>query len=277
MGSGDMSKLVEILQKYEEELIEHWIKEQLEAITLRRDLMADAQLREQSRQFVGLFRQAIVTGSLTHVTGPEWSEVREMLSAMSKSRAEQGFSSSETATFVFSFKQPLFERLRMEHGEDSRALAEDVWVTTVLVDKLGLLSTEAYQKSRLELVGAPKEEVIGSDAERFCWDSADRIAFRQEVERKGYVRNFEFSIRRKDWSTRHCLLNFSTWRDPGDTFSGYLSIVRDVTERREAEKDRPRLKAAIEQAAETILITDPGGGNPLRQSGMREYHGLPLE
>lgn len=160
MGSGVTSKLVEILQKYEEELIEEWVKEQLEAVTIRRDLMSDVEMREQSREFVGLFGPAIRSGSLTNVTGPEWSKVRDMLSRLSKFRAEQGYSPTETATFVLSFKQPLFERLRLEHGDDSRALVSDVWLTTVLLDKLGLLSAEVHLKSSEEIITRQQAELM---------------------------------------------------------------------------------------------------------------------
>ncbi len=63
--------LAEILQKYEDERIKHWMKEQLEAVTLRRDRMSDADLREQSRRFVGLLRGTIQSYGVTHITGPE--------------------------------------------------------------------------------------------------------------------------------------------------------------------------------------------------------------
>jgi two-component system, cell cycle sensor histidine kinase and response regulator CckA len=40
---------------------------------------------------------------------------------------------------------------------------------------------------------------------------------------------------------------------------GLIHIVRDVTERKRAEAERERLMAAIEQAGEVVLITDPEG------------------
>ena len=52
--------------------------------------------------------------------GPEWQRVREMLAGLSRSRALQGFSPSETATFVFSLKKPLFERLRQRVRQGRR-------------------------------------------------------------------------------------------------------------------------------------------------------------
>jgi rsbT co-antagonist protein RsbR len=86
--------------------------------------------------------------------------MRELLSDLSRTRARQGFSPIETATFVFSLKQSLFERLRAAIGKDADALADEVWRTTTLLDKLGLYTTEAYQKSREELIARQQQEVM---------------------------------------------------------------------------------------------------------------------
>ena len=78
---------------------------------------------------------------------------------MSRARAAQGFSPSETATFVFSLKQPLFEGLRAEHGNDVKAMADASWHMTQLLDQLGLYTMEVYQKSREEVVTRQQDEI----------------------------------------------------------------------------------------------------------------------
>ncbi len=78
--------------------------------------------------------------------------LREMLGELSRSRAIQGFTSSETATFVFSFKQPFFTRLRQSH-DNLDGLAEDLWRATALLDKLGLYTTAVFMKSREDIIG----------------------------------------------------------------------------------------------------------------------------
>src|SRR5262245_55767434 len=88
-----------ILQQQERELLGDWVKNQLAATTLRADLMKENELREQSREFIGLLRAAVASGNLDRVDGPEWSAVRDFLAGVSRTRAQQGFSPSETATF----------------------------------------------------------------------------------------------------------------------------------------------------------------------------------
>jgi hypothetical protein len=50
-------------------------------------------------------------GNLTDITAPDWEPMRDFLAGISRSRATGNFTPTETATFVFSLKQPLFTRL----------------------------------------------------------------------------------------------------------------------------------------------------------------------
>jgi rsbT co-antagonist protein RsbR len=48
------------------------------------------------------------------MTTSEWGPVRRVLDQLSQTRAEQGFSPSETATFIFSLKESVFAILHLE-------------------------------------------------------------------------------------------------------------------------------------------------------------------
>ena len=133
--------MAEVLEKFETETLTQWVSEQIAAITMRRDLLNESQLREQSRRFLSAFRPAVQSG-ITDITAAPWSNVRDVLGDLSRERASQGFTTSETATFVFSLKQPLFSRLRTHIGESKQAYDEALWTTTVLLDKLGLYTAE---------------------------------------------------------------------------------------------------------------------------------------
>src|SRR4029450_582177 len=86
-------------------------------VARRRDLMSDAELQRQSREFLAAVVRAAETSGIDDLQGLSWKPVRDLLDRISQSRAEQGFTPSETATFVFSLKQPLFARLRGEIKE----------------------------------------------------------------------------------------------------------------------------------------------------------------
>jgi rsbT co-antagonist protein RsbR len=83
-----------------------------------------------------------------------------VLTGLSRARARQGFSASETATFVLSLKQPIFTRLRQELGRDADALADEIWTTTTLLDQLALHTMETFQKGREEIISQQQQEML---------------------------------------------------------------------------------------------------------------------
>ena len=156
----DKSEIPNILQDHEEELLENWVQVQLLSSTRRSDLISDFELRQQSAEFLRAFRQASQGSDVIDITSSQWDHVREILTEISRSRAQQGFTSSETATFVFSLKQPLFARLRQELGKNADTLAEENWVATVLLDKLGLFTTEVHQQNREAVIVRQQQELL---------------------------------------------------------------------------------------------------------------------
>jgi rsbT co-antagonist protein RsbR len=155
------SRIPEMISKRESDLLADWVREQLEATTLRSDLMKESELREQSRKFLSLMvRAASQQPSLNDINATAWDDTREFLSGISRSRTHQGFSPAETATFIFSLKQPLFSLLRQELEGDPKKLADEMWVATTLLDKLGLYATEAYQKAREEVIMRQQQELL---------------------------------------------------------------------------------------------------------------------
>lgn len=160
MSAAAKSRLPDILKHHESELLKDWLKRQLSDTTVRNDLMKESELREQSAQFLRLLGEATQSGNLTDLAGAQWTPLRGLLSEISASRARQGFSPAETASFVFSFKQPLYDRLRHEYNKDADGLATDIWNATVILDQLGLLTTDYYQKSREDVIVRQQRELM---------------------------------------------------------------------------------------------------------------------
>jgi rsbT co-antagonist protein RsbR len=159
MDLSGKSKIPKILQTDQSQLLTDWISEQITA-GIRKDLIKEIELREECREFLDLFSAAVQQGNFTDIRSTEWRSVREMLGSISRSRSQKGFTPSETATFVFSLKQPLFSRLRRELAQDSENLLEEIWSVTTLLDKLGLWTTESYQKAREEVILRQQEELM---------------------------------------------------------------------------------------------------------------------
>ena len=159
MATTTGGSIAEIIDRNEKEVLAEWMRHQLDSATMRRDLIGEEELRDQSFQFLRRFRAALERRPDADLSHEAWKDVKDMLAELSTTRARRGFSPSETAMFVFSLKRPLFERLRRE-SEDTSQLADDLWITTVLLDRLGLFTTEMYQKTREEVIARQQQDML---------------------------------------------------------------------------------------------------------------------
>lgn len=158
MQDSGASRLAEVIGSHETPILEDWIKE-MGGGTRRSDLIKDSEVRTQCTQFLRALRQGTESG-VVDMESPAWKPARDLLTDISRSRAQQGFTPTETATFVFSVKKPLFSILRERLGSDPNALASELWTTTELIDSLGLYTTEIYLKTRTEIIRRQQEELL---------------------------------------------------------------------------------------------------------------------
>ena len=150
-------KLTETMRTQQDVILKEWMECQLAATTLRRDLIKEGELRDQSRVFLSLLTQALQSGSDTGEAA--WKPVKDFLGQIARSRVLQGFTPAETAMFVFSLKQPLFDIIRAT-TKDAKDLASEMWESTLLLDKLGLQIMELHQQNREEVIHRQQEELL---------------------------------------------------------------------------------------------------------------------
>ena len=145
------------------------VRDQERAIILRwRELLAvggggsgrmkDAELETQCRDFLTTFTNGLSAGAIT-AADQAFSPARDLLGEVSRSRAIQGFTPTETATFVFSLKEPLFEQIRASYPDDAGVVASIGWQMSQILDQLGLYTMEVYQRSREEIVRRQQDEI----------------------------------------------------------------------------------------------------------------------
>jgi rsbT co-antagonist protein RsbR len=151
--------LTDLFGQDEAAILQRWVDAQLASSAFRPDRIGRTELQENSTQFLSAFRRALSSGS-ADIHGADWAGVRHVLDALSASRAERGFSPSETATFVFSLKQSLFECARNQYQKDPARLAETTWEISQVLDKLGLYTAEVYQRGRDAIIARQQQEVL---------------------------------------------------------------------------------------------------------------------
>jgi rsbT co-antagonist protein RsbR len=146
------SKLAEVISSRQNEILKQWLNEQ--AGVDKRGSAA------QSREFLKLLVNAMSSDSSDDVESTNWTPVRDYLTDLSATRVRDGYTSSETAFFIFSLKAPLFSAVRDALGKDPQEFAEAVVEASRLLDKLGIFTTEAFQKTREEIIARQQQELL---------------------------------------------------------------------------------------------------------------------
>jgi rsbT co-antagonist protein RsbR len=154
------TSITKILLNERGQILQEWLRQQLADQNLRSDLISEAELRADSDRFLKVFSEAVQSGNLSDIQDPAYKPTLEMLEGFSRARSHQGFTPSETATFVFSLKQPLFSALRKSGENDPVELVNNMLTADLLLDKLGLYTTEVYQRSREEVIRRQQEEML---------------------------------------------------------------------------------------------------------------------
>jgi len=154
------SRLPAIVEQHQKEILAEWLSHQTSSGAWRAGRIQEAQLRDESQRCLAVLAQAIQHGIEFDTRSSQWAEVREFLNELSRSRATQGFTPSQVATFVFSLKRALFKRVTESLKNDPVALAGTLWDATMLLDALGLYTTEVYQQAREQLIARQQEELI---------------------------------------------------------------------------------------------------------------------
>lgn len=135
------------------------------------------------------------------------------------------------------------ERKLKESEERYRTLFEDSRDALYITTREGKLVN--INQSMLDLSGYTREEMLGMDIHKKYVNHADRTDFQEQIEKKGFVRDFEVKLLTKDGKEMDCLITAAVRRDHDGGILGYQGSIRDITERKKAEQDKEMLHAQL--------------------------------
>ena len=160
VGAMADAMISSVLKRNGKDIQSAWTRDLAATLPTGRGRISAVELEQQTAEFMRLLTTATEHAKSGDIGGAEFKPLREFLESVSRSRAMQGFSADETATFIFSFKKPLFAQLRAEAGKDADRLADETWLATTLLDSLGMHTIKTFQKSREEVINRQQREML---------------------------------------------------------------------------------------------------------------------
>ena len=130
-----------------------------------------------------------------------------------------------------------------ESEERYRTLFEDSRDALYITTREGKIVD--VNQSMLDLSGYAREEMLGMDIQKKYVNHADRTNFQEQIEKKGFVRDYEVKFLTKDRKEMDCLITAAVQRNHDGSILGYQGSIRDITERKKAEEEKERLHAQL--------------------------------
>ena len=154
LGTDEIGRFAGLLKEHEGDLVETWTTKVTEGM---RGRLSHAELRRQVEELYRALRDAL-DARADSVEHPAATDLRVVLAELSRNRARQGFTSTETAISVFALKDVLIEVMDVQ-GSEVSALRDFVGYSG-LIDGMGLFTFASYAAAREELIADQAEELL---------------------------------------------------------------------------------------------------------------------
>ncbi|MET4678716.1 STAS domain-containing protein [Stenotrophomonas rhizophila] len=153
-------RTIDLIRSHQEPLLAAWGGNLAGSSQAQDGRLSSRELDSQVREFWRLFLDALSATDVSSVARAEWQDVRRFLEELSRERVLKGFNSTETASFIFSLKRPLFEVIQQGYANDPALLGDQLWAISELIDQLGLHTVSVFQKTREDVIQRQQEEML---------------------------------------------------------------------------------------------------------------------
>ncbi|MEU8388580.1 STAS domain-containing protein [Micromonospora sp. NPDC048842] len=153
LSTEESGRLAALLSGQDERVTTRWTEIVTSSL---RGRLSQAELR---RQVQDLHRAIVATGQqgTIDLAADGAAELRAALSELSRGRARQGFSATETTVSVFALKDVLAELVQEAGGPNA---LEDYVAFSKLVDEMGLFTFESFVRTRESLIADQAEQLL---------------------------------------------------------------------------------------------------------------------
>jgi len=159
------SLLASLLSERREQVLDAWMGAQDNKLESRAGRTSEANVRAECTALLDALELAVAGDYSTDVKSVdvksvEYADVTQLVNAMSKDRARQGYSPTETAIAVFSLKDALLGVLEEVLADQPALLVTELKSMNALVDDLGLQTFEAYVAGREEVIVSQQQSML---------------------------------------------------------------------------------------------------------------------
>ena len=161
MAKPETRSVSQMMTTRQEEILSTWI-ENIKTLAGSRtmEMMTEDQLRVQTTELLKALVTAFESEVYDNLDIPAFQDSVAMLQDISATRAEQGFTSYETAFYVMSLKDVLLTYLQTDFGDEPELLNREVQKMNKIIDNLALLTFETFARTREQIIGQQSQALL---------------------------------------------------------------------------------------------------------------------
>ncbi|MFC0007925.1 STAS domain-containing protein [Micromonospora siamensis] len=152
LSAEESGRLAGLLSEHGDRITARWTESVAASL---RGRLSQAELRRQLQELHASMIAA-AQGGLADLSDDQAAELRALLAELSRGRARQGFSATETAVSVYALKGVLLD---LVDSGDAGAL-RDFIAYSRLIDQMGLFTFESYVRTRESLIADQAEQLL---------------------------------------------------------------------------------------------------------------------
>jgi len=160
LNGGSRSLLASLLSERRKQVLDAWVRAMDRKLESRSGQTSEADVRAECTALLDALELAVAGDLSTDVKSVEYAGVTQLVNALSKDRARQGYSPTETAIAVFSLKDALLGVLEEACADQPELLVSEIKSMNALVDDLGLQTFEAYMAGREEVIVSQQQSML---------------------------------------------------------------------------------------------------------------------
>jgi len=151
--------IIDGLKLKKDQIIEQWLKDQAEASDYSNSFNSNEELESQSAELVDILLNTLNEDTLNNFSSGDLEPLTDYISSLTISRARQGFSPRETATYIFTLKDALIKVLNEIVDREPVKLYTITLKISKFIDNIGILSFETFITGREEVISQQSDEM----------------------------------------------------------------------------------------------------------------------
>ncbi|MBN2225028.1 MAG: sigma 54-interacting transcriptional regulator [Deltaproteobacteria bacterium] len=124
-------------------------------------------------------------------------------------------------------------------------------------------------RAGLELFGFSEDDISGLYPDAIFQDPKEWPLFREQIDRRGSVKDYEVALRHKNGTPRDCLISAGAIRDRSGIVVGYQGIIKDVTTRQRF------MEKTLNSVTDGVFIIDATGKITYFNAAAERILGIP--